>query len=39
MAEFARLVVSKPPRTATESEQKKESVYWRSFKVSLLATE
>ncbi|GAA5951430.1 hypothetical protein JCM21900_004407 [Sporobolomyces salmonicolor] len=32
MAEFSRLVVPKPPRTATESEQKKESVYWRSFK-------
>ncbi|GAA6059631.1 hypothetical protein JCM10212_004134 [Sporobolomyces blumeae] len=32
MAEFSRLVVPKPPRTATESEQKKESVYWKSFK-------
>ncbi|GAA5905871.1 hypothetical protein JCM8208_003363 [Rhodotorula glutinis] len=32
MAEFARLVVPKPPRTSTESQQQKESVYWRSFK-------
>ncbi|GAA5831099.1 hypothetical protein JCM11251_005142 [Rhodosporidiobolus azoricus] len=32
MAEFSRLVVPKPPRTAVESEQQKESVYWRSFK-------
>lgn len=33
MAEFSRLVVPKPPRTTTESQQKKESVYWKSFKV------
>ncbi|GAA5857356.1 hypothetical protein JCM8547_002237 [Rhodosporidiobolus lusitaniae] len=32
MAEFSRLTVPKPPRTQTESEQQKESVYWRSFK-------
>ncbi|TNY23388.1 WD40-repeat-containing domain protein [Rhodotorula diobovata] len=32
MAEFARLVVPKPPRTTTENQQQKESVYWRSFK-------
>ncbi|GAA5984109.1 hypothetical protein JCM11641_000316 [Rhodosporidiobolus odoratus] len=32
MAEFSRLVVPKPPRTQTQSEQQKESVYWRSFK-------
>lgn len=32
MAEFSRLVVPKPPRTTTESQQKKESVYWKSFK-------
>ncbi|GAA6012529.1 hypothetical protein JCM10207_009032 [Rhodosporidiobolus poonsookiae] len=32
MAEFSRLVVPKPPRTAVQSEQQKESVYWRSFK-------
>ncbi|GAA5901891.1 U3 small nucleolar RNA-associated protein 15 [Sporobolomyces salmoneus] len=32
MAEFSRLVVPKPPRTSTESQQQKESVYWKSFK-------
>ncbi|BGP19053.1 hypothetical protein JCM10213_009237 [Rhodosporidiobolus nylandii] len=32
MAEFSRLVVPKPPRTATESDQQKEGVYWRAFK-------
>ncbi|BGP45421.1 U3 small nucleolar RNA-associated protein 15 [Rhodotorula kratochvilovae] len=32
MAEFSRLVVPKAPRTTTESQQQKESVYWRSFK-------
>jgi hypothetical protein len=35
MAEFSRLVVPKAPRTSTENVQKKESVYWKSFKVSL----
>lgn len=33
MAEFSRLVVPKAPRTSTENVQKKESVYWKSFKV------
>ncbi|GAA6047740.1 hypothetical protein JCM3770_001754 [Rhodotorula araucariae] len=32
MAEFSRLVVPKAPRTTTENQQQKESVYWRSFK-------
>ncbi|KDE08664.1 hypothetical protein MVLG_01123 [Microbotryum lychnidis-dioicae p1A1 Lamole] len=32
MAEFSRLVVPKPPRTSIESEQKSESVYWKSYK-------
>lgn len=33
MAEFSRLVVPKPPRTSTENVQKKESTYWKSYKV------
>ncbi|SCZ92462.1 BZ3500_MvSof-1268-A1-R1_Chr5-2g07880 [Microbotryum saponariae] len=32
MAEFSRLVVPRPPRTSVESEQKSESVYWKSYK-------
>ncbi|ORY90894.1 WD40-repeat-containing domain protein [Leucosporidium creatinivorum] len=35
MAEFSRLVVPKAPRTSTENVQKKESVYWKSFKSPL----
>lgn len=31
--EFSRLVVPKPPRTTTESHQRRESTFWKSYKV------
>lgn len=31
--EFSRLVVPKLPRTNTENHQKKESIFWKSYKV------
>lgn len=34
--EFSRLVVPKPPRTSSENHQKKESTFWKSYKVCVV---